>query len=53
MQPGEIRCFDIAIVDDNIAENKYEYLHYSIGVYTTIPFHSQSTNIIIEDDEGK
>jgi len=53
MQPGERRCFDIAIFDDNIAEYKYEHLGYSIGVYTTISFHSQSTNIVIEDDEGK
>lgn len=53
MQPGEERCFDIAIVDDNIAEDKYERLYYSIGVYTTIPFHSQNARIRIEDDEGK
>ena len=53
MQPGEERCFDIAIVDDNIAENQYEYLYYAIGVYTTVPFHTESGRIRIEDDEGK
>lgn len=53
MQPGERRCFDIAIFNDNMAENKYEHLYYSIGVYTPIPFHSQRARIRIEDDEGK
>lgn len=59
MQPGERRCLDniIAIFDDNVAEDKYEYLYYSIGVYTPILFHSnhyrQRGYIRIEDDEGK
>ena len=53
MQPGERRCFDVAIIDDNIAESKYEYLNYAIGVYTTVPFLGQKGRIELRDDEGK
>ena len=53
MQPGEICCLDIAIIDDNIAENQYESLSYAIGVYTTVPFHAHIGRIQIEDDDGK
>ena len=52
IQPGEERCFEIAIIDDSIVESRYEYLTYRIGLYTPTPSHRLSGQISIQDDEG-
>ena len=53
IQPGEERCFDITIIDDKIAESRYEKLHYDIGVYNnSTPLQRLTGRITIKDDEG-
>lgn len=52
MQPREIFCFNITIIDDNIAEQKYEYLSFNLGVYNPEPLHLWYSSIRIQDNEG-
>ena len=52
IQPGEERCFEI-MINDNVAEDRYENLYYYIGVYNkNMPYQRSSGRIRIEDDEG-
>ena len=53
IQPGEERCFEIAIIDDTIVESRYERMNYYIGLYSnSMPLQRLTGRIRIEDDEG-
>ena len=41
------------LINDNVAEDRYENLYYYIGVYNkNMPYQRSSGRIRIEDDEG-
>ena len=53
IQPGEERCFEIAIIDDSIIENTYENIYYYIGLYNnSMQLRRLTGRIRIQDDEG-
>ena len=53
MFPGRARCFEIAIIDDNIAEYQYEWIHYSLGIYRPFPVSCFKGRIRIYDNDGE
>ena len=56
MAPGETRCFEITIIDDNIAEIRH-YLILDLGYYvgndSDTPRYCGSRYIDIYDNDGK
>ena len=53
IQPGGEHCFEIAIIDDSIAENRYENIYYYIGLYNnSMQLRRLTGRIRIQDDEG-
>lgn len=53
MSPGETRCFEIAIIDDNIAEYHYEEVYFYLGIYDPFENTCDSWYISIYDNDGK
>ena len=52
MSPGERRCFEIEIIDNNVAEVDYKLVAFLVG--ESDPFDECGrVSILIEDDEGK
>ena len=56
MAPRETRCFEITIIDDNIAEREH-YLHLELGYYigndSDTRRYCGSRNIYLYDNDGK
>ena len=53
LSPGETRCFEISIIDDNIAEHQFEWFHYYLGIYDPYPDNCDSGWIYIYDNDGE
>ena len=53
ISPGERRCFEVIIIDDNIAELWNKRFRYYIGVYNPDQVYYGSVSIRIKDNEGK
>ena len=53
ISPGETRCIEVIIIDDNVAGYRYKQFYYYIGVYNPDRGYCDSGYIYIEDNEGK
>ena len=53
LQPGEQRCLEIEIIDDNVTEQTYKYFHFTLGVYNNVPTNCQNGYIGIRDNDSK
>ena len=53
ISPGETRCFEVIIIDNNIAERETNIFYYHIGVYNPDREYCEDGFISIEDNEGK
>ena len=53
ISPGETRCIEVIIIDDNVAEYNYKVFYYNIGVYNPDRGYCGSGYIYIEDNDGK
>ena len=52
LHPGITQCFEIMVVDDEVAELHYEYFRYKIGMFTPDQEDCDSGRLIIEDNDG-
>ena len=53
ISPGETRCIEVIIIDDNIAKYRRKNFYYNIGVYNPDRDYCDNGYIHIEDNEGK
>ena len=53
MSPGETRCFEISIIDDDIAEYRYERFYLYLGIYDPYENTCDYWYTHIYDNDGK
>ena len=51
---GSTRTFPLTIIDDSVAEYRYEYLYFHLGIYDSGQrLYCDYNDIIIEDNDGR